>query len=59
MLASPAFAVDKDIVGNDSDGALICGEGLLRRYCCWAAAAARSAACAVCPSLVFGELEKN
>lgn len=59
MFASPAFAVDSDIVGNDSDGALMLGDGLLRRYCCCAAAAASRAACAVWPSLVLGELEKN
>jgi len=46
MLASPAFAVDNEIVGNDSDGAL--------RLIC-----DRSAACAVCCSLVFGDEEKN
>ena len=46
ILASPAFAVDKEIVGNDNEGAL--------RLIC-----DRSAACAVCCSLVFGEEEKN
>lgn len=59
MFVSPAFAVDKDIVGNESDAALICGEGLLRRYCCCAAAACRRAACAVSCSLLFGEPEKK
>lgn len=56
MLVSPAFAVESDIVGKDSDGALICGEGLLRRYCC---CATRSAACAVSCSLLLGEPEKK
>jgi hypothetical protein len=51
---SPAFAVERDIEGNDNVGAL--GDGLLRRYCCCATS---SAACAVRGSLLFGELEKN
>lgn len=56
-MASPPFAVDKEMVGNDSEGAV--GDGLLRRYCCWATAAERRAAWAVWPSFVFGVLEKN
>ncbi len=58
MLASPAFAVDRDIVGSESEGALMIGDGLLSRCCCWAATACRIAACAVCCSLLFGD-EKN
>ncbi len=58
MFVSPAFAVDSDIVGSDNEGALICGDGLFKRCCCWAATAERSAAWADCCSLVFGE-EKN
>jgi hypothetical protein len=53
------LAVDNDIVGNDNDGALICGEGLLRRFCCCTATAANNAAWADCCSLLFGEDEKN
>jgi hypothetical protein len=34
MFASPAFAVDKEIVGRESDGALITGDGLLSKCCC-------------------------
>jgi len=34
MLASPAFAVDKDMVGKDREGGLIDGDGLLSRCCC-------------------------
>jgi hypothetical protein len=44
ILASPAFAVDNDIVGSDKDGPLICGDGLLRRCCCCAATADSNAA---------------
>ena len=55
--ASPAFAVDSEIVGSDRDGALICGEGLPRRYSCCFAAAASNADCAVCCPL--GDEEKK
>jgi hypothetical protein len=58
-LVSPAWAVDNEMVGNDSEGALMLGDGLFRRYCCWAAAAANRAACADCCSLDLGEVEKN
>jgi hypothetical protein len=59
MLASPAFAVEREIVGNDREGALICGDGLFSKYCCCAVTADRRAACADCCSLVFGDEEKN
>ncbi len=59
MFASPPLAVDSDIVGNDKDGALIWGDGLLRRCCCCAATADSSAAWADSCSLLFGEEEKN
>jgi len=59
ILASPAFAVDREMVGKDRDGALIGGDGLFRRCCCCAATAERRAACADCCSLLFGEEEKN
>lgn len=59
ILASPAFAVEREIVGRDNEGALIIGDGLFRRYCCCAATAERRAACADCCSFVFGEEEKN
>lgn len=46
------------MVGNDSDGELICWEGELTKACCWVAA--RRAAVAVCVSLFdFGEVEKK
>ena len=46
------------MVGNDSDGELICWEGELTKACC--CAAARRAAVAVCVSLLdFGEVEKK
>ena len=58
IFALSALAVDKDMVGNDSDGELICGEGELTKPCCWVAA--RRAAVAVCISLFdFGEVEKK
>ena len=57
IFALSALAVDKDIVGNDSDGELICWEGELTKACC--CVAARRAAVAVCVSLFdFGEVEK-
>jgi hypothetical protein len=59
MFASPAFAVDRDMVGNEREGALIWGDGLLRRYCCCAATAANNVSCAVSCSLLLGEEEKN
>jgi len=59
MLASPPFAVERDIVGRESEGALIMGDGLFRRYCCCAETAERRAACADCCSLDFGDEEKN
>ena len=34
MFALSARAVDREIVGNDKDGELICAEGVLRRNCC-------------------------
>lgn len=37
----------------------MCGDGLSRSRCCCAATAERRAACADCPSLLFGEEEKN
>ena len=56
--ALSALAVDKDMVGNESDGELICWEGELTKACC--CVAARRAAVAVCVSLFdFGELEKK
>lgn len=58
MFALSALAVDKDMVGKDSDGELICGEGELTKACC--CAAARRAAVAVCVSLFdFGDAEKK
>lgn len=60
MFALSALAVDKEIVGKDSEGELICWEGELRRDCCWAAAAARRAEVAVWTSVFdLGEVEKN
>lgn len=59
MSWSPALAVDREMVGSDRDGRLIDGEGLSRRYCCWAWAALSRAACAVCCSLLLGCPEKN
>lgn len=60
MLALSALAVDNEIVGNDSDGELICAEGELIRACCCAAAAASRADVAVCVSLLdLGEGEKK
>lgn len=58
IFALSARAVDKDMVGNDSDGELICWEGELTKACC--CVAARRAAVAVCVSLFdFGEVEKK
>ncbi len=58
MFALSALAVDNDMVGNDSEGELICCDGELTKACCWVAA--RRAAVAVCVSLLdFGEVEKK
>lgn len=49
--------MDREIVGNDREGELICVEG---EFSCWEAAAARRAAVAVCVSLFdLGEVEKK
>ena len=45
IFALSALAVDREIVGKDSEGELIPGE--FRKVCCWAAAAARRADVAV------------
>lgn len=34
MFVLSALAVDREMVGNDKDGELICGEGELRRDWC-------------------------
>ena len=58
MFALSALAVDKEMVGNESDGELICWDGELTKACC--CVAARRAAVAVCVSLFdFGEAEKK
>ena len=49
MFALSALAVDKDMVGKDRDGELICWDGELTKACC--CVAARRAAVAVCVSL--------
>jgi len=60
IFALSALAVDNEIVGNDNDGELICGEGELMYDCCCCAAAARRAAVAVCVSLFdLGGSEKK
>ena len=57
IFALSALAVDREIVGKDSEGELIPGD---KKACCWAAAAARSADVAVWTSVFdFGEVEKN
>ena len=57
MFALSALAVDKEIVGNEREGELICWAGELS---CCVAAAAKRAAVAVCVSvLVLGEGEKR
>jgi hypothetical protein len=57
MSASPALAVDREMVGRDNEAAL--GDGLFRRYCCCFSAAASKAAWAVCCSRLLGEEEKK
>lgn len=56
-------AVDREIFGSDRVAELICwpgwGDGLLRRACCWATTAARSAATASGWLDLVGEVEKN
>ena len=60
IFALSALAVDREIVGKDSEGELIPGEGEFNKLCCWAAAAARRADVAVWTSAFdFGEVEKN
>ena len=57
-MALSALAVDKDMVGNESEGELICWDGELTKACC--CVAARRAAVAVCASFFgFGEAEKK
>ena len=57
MFALSAVAVDKEMVGNDSDGELI---GEFRNVCCCAAAAARRADVALCASpFDRGDVEKK
>ena len=57
MFVLSAVAVERDIVGSDSDAELICDDGELWRPCC--CAAARRAAVADCASLLdLGEVEK-
>ena len=34
MFALSAVAVEREMVGNDSDAELICGDGELRKACC-------------------------
>ena len=58
IFALSALAVDKDMVGKDRDGELICWDGELTKACC--CVAARRAAVAVCVSLFdFGEAAKK
>ena len=38
MFALSAVAVEREMVGNDSDGELICADGEWWCPCCWAAA---------------------
>ena len=58
IFALSALAVDKDMVGKDRDGELICWDGEFTKACC--CVAARRAAVAVCVSLFdFGEAAKK
>ena len=58
IFALSALAVDKDMVGKDREGELICWDGELTKACC--CVAARRAAVAVCVSLFdFGEAAKK
>ena len=58
IFALSALAVDKDMVGKDRDGELICCDGELTKACC--CVAARRAAVAVCVSLFdLGEAAKK
>ena len=60
MFAESAVAVEREIVGKDSDAVLICGVIEFRNACSWALLAASSAAAAVCASaLDFGDVEKK
>ena len=59
MFAESAVAVDREIVGNDSEAVLIGGEVELRNACsCWRLAAS-SAAAADWASFDLGDVEKN
>ena len=56
MFALSAIAVEREIVGNDNDGELICGDEDMWNACC----CARSAVVAVWPSdFDFGVVKKN
>ena len=58
IFALSALAVDKDMVGKDREGELICWDGELTKACC--CVAARRAAVAVGVSLFdFGEAAKK
>ena len=58
IFALSALAVDKDMVGKEREGELICWDGELTKACC--CVAARRAAVAVCVSLFdFGEAAKK
>lgn len=60
MLLESAVAVERDIVGKDSDGVLIGGVVEFRNSCSWALLAASSAAAADCASdFDLGVVEKN
>ncbi len=56
MFALSAIAVDREIVGNDNEEELICGEEEFKNACC----CARSAVVAVWPSaFCLGVAKKN
>lgn len=59
MLVESAVAVDKDIIGKDSDAVLIGGVCELRNACSCCRLAASRAAAADCASFDFGDVEKN